>query len=324
MILIISSQHDQNVNEVIDWLDLYKKKYVRIYEETVIKLSYLSLDNNNVDFELECEDNFISFKIKYSNISSVWYRWGKFKINVPSIDIALKEVLIEYFNGEVKVVNYFIHKLLKLKRHINSYLDNNVSKLDMLLCAIKHNLIIPNTLISSDLSKLKFFYKHNKGGVISKAIEYSYINPEEGIDIGGYTSLVLDKNFKIANNFVFPSLLQKCIEKKFEVRTFYLNGDFYSTAIFSQNDTQTKIDFRNYNFDKMNRVVPYKLPYNIEEKLSNFCKELQINCGSFDIVVDINMEYIFLEINPIGQFQQVSKPCNYNLHYKIAQYLINE
>jgi hypothetical protein len=34
-------------------------------------------------------------------------------------------------------------------------------------------------------------------------------------------------------------------------------------------------------------------------------------------------EYVFLEVNPIGQFGMVSAPCNYNLEKKIAQYLIN-
>ena len=34
-------------------------------------------------------------------------------------------------------------------------------------------------------------------------------------------------------------------------------GTFYSSAIFSQNDPKTSVDFRNYNKDKPNRTPPY-------------------------------------------------------------------
>lgn len=34
-------------------------------------------------------------------------------------------------------------------------------------------------------------------------------------------------------------------------------------------------------------------------------------------------EYIFLEVNPVGQFNMTSVPCNYNLEKIIAQKLVN-
>lgn len=38
-------------------------------------------------------------------------------------------------------------------------------------------------------------------------------------------------------------------------------------AIFSQNDDQTKVDFRNYNINKPNRNVPFMLPNELESKI---------------------------------------------------------
>ena len=93
-------------------------------------------------------------------------------------------------------------------------------------------------------------------------------------------------------------------------------------AIISQEDQKNMIDFRNYNLKDPNRFVPYKIPSFVEAKLRNVFDELQINTGSVDLVKDINGNYIFLEINPIGQFGMTSIPCNYNLEKKIAEYLI--
>ena len=135
---------------------------------------------------------------------------------------------------------------------------------------------------------------------------------------------LLSKNRKkyIPDTFP-PSFFQKCIEKEYEIRTFFIENDYYSMAIFSQNDEQTKIDFRNYNESKPNKFIPYILPEDIKSKLIELMKCINLNCGSIDLIVGKDGNYYFLEVNPVGQYDMVSVPCNYNLHKKIAEYLIN-
>ncbi|WP_228414336.1 hypothetical protein [Chryseobacterium sp. CH21] len=119
---------------------------------------------------------------------------------------------------------------------------------------------------------------------------------------------------------IFHHFFQEKIEKDFEIRTFYLNGHCWSMAIFSQNDEQTKTDFRKYNKKKPNRNVPYLLPKHIEDKIELLMKSLDINCGSLDFI-KAGEKYYFLEINPIGQFSSLSRTCNYALEQKLAEYL---
>lgn len=49
---------------------------------------------------------------------------------------------------------------------------------------------------------------------------------------------------------------------------------------------------------------------------------LDLDSGSIDMIVDSSLTYYFLEVNPIGQFEMVSMPCNYNLEKLIAEELI--
>lgn len=100
-----------------------------------------------------------------------------------------------------------------------------------------------------------------------------------------------------------------------------MKGKFYSMAIFSQNDNQTSVDFRNYNYNKPNRKVPFQLPMEIEKKLDILMKKLDFNSGSIDMIVTVENEYVFLEVNPLGQFSMTSFPCNYNVEKIIAEYL---
>ena len=45
---------------------------------------------------------------------------------------------------------------------------------------------------------------------------------------------------------------------------------------------------------------------------------LGFNTGSIDLILTPQGEYVFLEINPEGQFGMVSHPCNYYLEREMA------
>ena len=140
-----------------------------------------------------------------------------------------------------------------------------------------------------------------------------------------YTTEILKKN--VANfhkNRFFPSLIQEYVEKLFELRIFFLNDNFYSMAIFSQLDDQTKIDFRKYNRAIPARRVPFNLPNEIKDKIIKLMRTLNLNCGSLDFIVDLDGNFYFLEVNPVGQFGMVSSPCNFFLEKEIVNYLNQE
>src|SRR5690606_13210058 len=94
------------------------------------------------------------------------------------------------------------------------------------------------------------------------------------------------------------TMYQNYIYKKYELRIFYLKGQFYSMAIFSQQNEKTKIDFSNYDRNRPNRFVPYKLPQKVEKKLHKFMRSINMNCGSIDMIYTPKGEYVFLEVNP--------------------------
>jgi hypothetical protein len=119
-----------------------------------------------------------------------------------------------------------------------------------------------------------------------------------------------------------PSLFQERLEKSYELRVFYLDGDCWAMAIFSQLDRQTRTDFRNYNKLRPNRNVPYRLRPDTAVALSRLMRELELETGSIDLVRTPDRREVFLEVNPVGQFGMVSKPCNYGLERKLAEHLL--
>lgn len=306
MILIISTSNDSSTTFVIQWLDRLGKKWLRINDSDVLNLYFLGND-------IKIEKNGFSFLL--SSVTSCWYRRGYFKFNFGNFsNISSFETLQK---AEVKNIIEYIYYILEQKKNINSLQNSNVNKLVVSSIARNLGILTPNDYLFSERNSL--LEKTNTGKFITKPISGDSIQKIEDFLIFNYTT-ILDTE-QIEGDSFFPSFVQNYIEKKYELRIFYLHGKFYSMAIFSQKDNQTNIDFRQYNENKPNRTAVFNLPKQIEIQLEQLMNELDLNCGSIDMIVTPENKYVFLEVNPVGQFGMVSEPCNYHLEKLIAQHL---
>lgn len=131
-----------------------------------------------------------------------------------------------------------------------------------------------------------------------------------------------EKLSELPERFVL-TLFQECIDAEFEIRVFYLDGQFYATAIIITEKENNVVDVKlNYESENIN-WLPYKLPEEYEEELDAFMKLINLNTGSLDIMRTKEGDYVMLEINPVGQFSAPGYRCNYNLEEKIANWLID-
>ncbi|MDR6968206.1 ATP-GRASP peptide maturase of grasp-with-spasm system [Flavobacterium arsenatis] len=300
MILIFSTNQEPTTTEVTRWLTFMKKSFIRVNENEVFEIKV-----NQKRIFLESQKN--SFFL--DEVSSVWYRRGGliFKhcryVN-KAIDLHMDET--QHWLQD------YVSKTLESKRHLNKQTTNNVNKLIVLDKARESGLDVP-----------KYFLAENTNDVILnetiiKSITQNVVLDDIEKDLDGimYTNVVEEHE----NENFFISFFQEKIEKDFEIRSFYLDGKIWSFAIFSQNDEQTKIDFRRYNTKNPNRNVRYNLPIEIEERIHTLMKSLDLNCGSLDFLKNADT-YYFLEVNPVGQFAGLSAICNYSLTREIANYL---
>lgn len=328
MILIFSVSVEFSTCDVIDWLNYYGEPYLRINTDDGEKLKIeIILSNDNEKIIL----SYGTREIDLSKIKALWFRRGgnfQFFEGPLLTDIftskkVQKEIAKNIFY-ETKSVYDFIHFHLKESvPSIGNFQTSNVNKLEMLSKAIKAGLHIPKSkIVSSKKDLMKF--KNQSGEIITKAIGENLHFLGDTHFYSVYTELIMDSDIKKFPEFFFPSLVQKKVEKKYEIRSFFLQGEIYSMAIFSQNNEQTAIDFRKYDEVKPNRNVPYLLPFDIEQRIRTLMKSLSLNTGSLDLIYSQDERYIFLEVNPVGQFGMVSSPCNYSLDKKIALNLIQQ
>ena len=190
-----------------------------------------------------------------------------------------------------------------------------------MLTADALGLKTPEWVICNTKSALVEFSKKHSS-IITKPLG-EVTNYKESANTLKYvrTEIVKETTIDEMPESFFPSFFQEYIDKNIEIRSFFLEGKFYSMAIFSQLDSKTKVDFRNYNDEHPNRNVPFQLPNFIEEKLARLMDKINLNTGSIDLILNNKGDFYFLEVNPVGQFGMTSKPCNYYLEKKIAELL---
>jgi len=195
-----------------------------------------------------------------------------------------------------------------------------VTKLCILQSLKRHLLEIPPTLVTNTKSKLIDF-KNEHGELIIKPLSDGAKFEIEGQMYKIYTEILTDRVFNQLGDKFFPTLFQKRIRKKYEIRSFVLEGEIYSMALIESKKDLDSVDIRYSSHNEVVRSVPYQLPYEIEVRMVEVMKSLKLDTGSFDIIKAIDNNYYFLEINPSGQFGDLSYMCNYYLEEKISKYL---
>lgn len=323
MIIIFTIKYDYSSTCVIKWLDHYGMDVLRINGDDDI-YSFEGMNSHGMYFRNKITDKLINLM---EATACWWRRTGITKnrfideFHNPCTNGVLEDLYNEYVNSECKALKTYIHETLYNTIPINlgtPYLFdcNRLTVLDM---AKRLGFTVPRFEIVTNGKQLSDTRK-TLGRGVTKAVNNGVHDNIDGNMYYSYTEL-LDDNFYNDNidNTFFPSLITECIEKQYEIRTFFIDGQFFSMAIFSQSNEKTKVDFRKY---ADNRNVPYQLPKDIEDRLLLLFEELKLNTGSVDFIFDKDGNYVFLEINPVGQFGMTSEPCNYNLDNEVAKYLI--
>lgn len=318
MILLVGqSAYCSSLDRVMDWLWYYEADFLRI---------------NAIDFIKDCEIKISKDKtiirigrneINLDAIGVVWFRRFFSVSDFKSIFLTEDTNINRQINHALKqesryVLHYIIEKLKPVAFNFTSV--DEINKLVVLERAREHGILIPETVIGTACKREK---EDDESCYITKAISNSFSFRVNHKFFSGYTAEVSE--YAENSKYIFPSLFQKKIEKEFEIRTFVLDTDVYSMAMFTQSNKRTSLDFRKYDNTKPSRCVPFKLPTDLEQKIICLFKDLNLRMGSVDLIkCKLTGQIFFLEINPEGQYDMVSGSCNYNLHEKIALKLIEK
>jgi len=313
MIIIFSKRSDQFVDDVVELLP--SDKFIRIDNYSIFDCIEYRVNGKKNSFVIKNKD----ITIDLSKIHAIWFCGGTFNLQNVKDSITNQQSV---FNEIKKSIDLLLTKNLKMiiGRPIEKISNNKISEL---ISAKKSGFIIPDFLVTTEKSSLLEFMFNNRINhlICKKLSSEDIVESEHSIYHDISKTILLDKIMieRIPSKFGL-SFFQKKIDRKYEVRVIYFKGNFYSAAIFPQTDS---IDYRK-DFHTINapRIVPYKLPSSIENKIDKLMNSLKYDTGSIDLIFNKNSEYVFLEINPYGHMSFINNECNFYMQKEFADFLI--
>jgi ATP-GRASP peptide maturase of grasp-with-spasm system len=331
MILILSqSPLEPTTEEVMDWLESFGARSMRLNGEDLDGRAPLvvEVDGGEVEIRIGAE----GLVLPLSEVRAVWFRrWlGERRHEDDELldgSLAgawkLDHELRRHLALEARKLRDFLFARLAGRPWLSHPGQATPTKLDVLARAARHGLATPATLVTTERDELRRFCRRH-GAVITKPIGEVAMFLYAGRRQCLYTALLDEAVVEALPQRFAPSLFQQRLDKRWELRVFYLDGECHAMAIFSQLDPQTRLDFRRYNQQRPNRSVPYRLSETTAAALRRLMADLGLETGSLDLVHTVDGRNVFLEVNPVGQFGMVSKPCNYHLERRLAEHLMRK
>lgn len=190
---------------------------------------------------------------------------------------------------------------------VNDYgAARSAGKIQQLCAARRLGLRIPETLISNDPARIKAFLRaHETDGTIFKSFRPVVWTGSAGSVTLFTHQVTMDQLPSDVLLQMSPGIFQAMVPKAFEVRVTCMGAQQFAVKLDSQSRPASRIDWR---LEDMNLpMVPLPLPAEIAAACRSLMQRLGLVFGCFDFIVTPEGDYVFLEINQMGQFLWVEE-----------------
>jgi len=236
-------------------------------------------------------------QLSLDTISGVFYRRPKFDSGID--DLAIRE----FVEKERNTFCNWLWTALSDNNWLNHPLSirRAESKFDQLILAHKLGMTVPRTIVTNDPQKVLDFYDKVHGHMIMKVLRQGfYVKDSSAFNI--YATLVTSDIIKVINDIrSTPCIFQEYIDKEYELRITIVDSKIFACKICSQMSDKTKNDWRRYDLAN----TPH-LGVALPNTVANFCEKLLniygLRYGAIDMIVKPDGSYVFLELNPNGQW----------------------
>lgn len=304
MIIIVTNRLDYTADFLI--LELRKRgvDYIRFNTEDLPQRVRIVWQVNNNSFD----GHFIfsKGKVGFHDIRSIWYRRP-----VPPVpDTAITdEAAYEFALTESQTSVDGIWRSLDCfwVSHPDN-LKRAEYKLYQLQVSAQIGFSSPPTLLTNNPDEARNFYIEHDGKIVYKPLKRGRIIRGENVRLIYTNPVDADKAQQFDYVKYAPALLQGYVPKQVEVRVTVIGNKVFAVEIHSQEYEESRHDWRRGNA----MPLPHKLhilPKDIESKCIALVKKLGLAFGAIDLILTPESEYVFLEINPNGQWAWIQQLC---------------
>ncbi len=181
---------------------------------------------------------------------------------------------------------------------------NDALKPRQLAVAVGCGLTIPPTLVSNDPEAIAAFYEQHDGRIIYKSFHARSWRGEDGAGSWqrmGFTERVARHHLQRRGSLAAaPGIYQREVSKAFDVRATFMGSSCLAVRLTADGESDGVPDWRSVQ-DRLH-LEPVALPESVYGACRRLMADHDLVFGCFDFAVTPDGDYVFLEVNQMGQF----------------------
>jgi glutathione synthase/RimK-type ligase-like ATP-grasp enzyme len=300
MILILSAKDDEHIYAVTSRLEALGAKYLwfdpaRFPAEAELRHSF---DRSGL---AHCILHYREQEIDFTTITAVWDRRPGWPQAAPEMQNWDHRAWVSQMSGLCLAGIWETLDCLWVpaKPSIDRVAHNKTKQLAL---AASLGFSIPRTLITNGPESFLEFYSQCEGRMVTKVLG-NIVVYQDGETIGAaFTHVVRRRDAANYRAIRYgPLILQEYVSKQVELRVTVVGSRVFAAEIDSQASRATKHDWRHYDNERAT-YAPHELPPEMETLCLRLVQALGLCYSAIDLVLTPEGKYVFLEINPNGQW----------------------
>jgi glutathione synthase/RimK-type ligase-like ATP-grasp enzyme len=322
-VLVITNDHDEHADAVIQELDRRAVPVFRFHPAEFTDTASISMEVRDGHIDGEIRD--ARGQVAFHDICAAWYRRSRALFApLPSLNLLHGDLenfvrvqssaaLSGLFAG---LQTLWVGQPFKLRQAD--------VKAVQLVEASKAGLATPATLISNDPQRATAFVESlGDTDCALKPLIATRVDGEEGARLPLTT--ILPRGHALDSVALSPSIFQPYIEKAYELRCVVMGEKIFTAKLNSQAHEGTRLDWRAGSVeDAQVEHEVYDLPERVEAGLHRLMRSFGINFASIDMIVTPDGEFVFLDLNPNGQWLWLEEELGLPLVAGMADLLTSE
>lgn len=320
MILLISGAFEPNIKNVIEIFDAQGIGWIRINGADLVKKHGFDISiGNDVPATTTLRQQLQSEQLIDLNlVSAVWNR----RLGPLLADPALDSSTQSFIQTEVKAVIDALEFLTPQARWMNPLWADLIAEnpLKQLLAAKQAGLKVPDTLVTQSIETAKHFVNRHQRKVVIKML--SNVNPAS---LGIRKFFLTNRWSETADQYLehiqyCPTLLQAEVEKLTEIRVTVVGEQVFAAAIAPVAVQSAGVDIREGDLTVFPHAE-YVLPLLVKQQILRMLDILSLHFCTLDLVKTPAGEYVFLDLNPCGQYGWTETMTTMQINRAIAGWL---
>jgi hypothetical protein len=320
-ILIVTGMDDVHADLVIPKIEQRGHRVVRMNTDNFADNATFTVNGDDWGGDVQLRDSDRSFGML--DVESVWYRKP---VPVRATCGLAFEQAREFANSEFEAFLRSLYALMSDAFWVSDYWRIRAAsqKLANLRLANRLGLKTPPTLITNSESQARAFAARCNWKLLAKPFALTTFKTDSNAPTSwdSFATLVTRDMFETLCPSIklAPTMLQQYIDKRIELRVTIVGRRVFCASIDSQAHSFAAQDWRAVDAEEL-KHDDYRLPEEVADKLLAINRAFGLQFSTHDLIVDNKGNYVWLEINPNGQWAWVEELAGLQISSAIADLL---